>query len=307
MNAILDSSPVNISLPELVALRQLSQSLFIKKRPVSSQRSGDHHSAFKGRGMEFSESRPYQAGDDIRNLDWRVMARTSHAYTKLFCEERERPVHFVLDYGSSMFFATRGCYKSVYISRLAGVLAWAVANSADRVGGSIINSIDIRQCKPTRGKQGVLRLFRNMVEHSAWQQNIKPDSNKEYFFSSFNRLKQSIQTGSLVFIFSDFHGIDETMKDRLIELSRHTELVLISINDPMEAALPRVGTFQVTDGNKRVSLNTNDANLLKHYEQNFLQQLKSLQQLQSYSKIHIHQYFTNEDMKNVMHDVFRFT
>ncbi|NNF66553.1 MAG: DUF58 domain-containing protein, partial [Gammaproteobacteria bacterium] len=126
---------VNVSLRQLVALNRAASALTLSSKNVRAQIAGDYLSPFKGRGMEFDESRPYQPGDEARNLHWRVMARTGRPFTKLFREEREQPVLLWVDLRQRMQFATRGVYKSVQAARAATLIAWAASQRGDRVGG----------------------------------------------------------------------------------------------------------------------------------------------------------------------------
>ena len=132
-----DASPVSVSQAGLIRLSGPARVIALDVLHVNSLQTGAYVSRFRGRGMEFDESRPYQPGDDPRNIDWRVTARSTVAYTKLFREERERPVLLVTDLRSNMHFATRGCFKSVNATRAAALLAWAAHHRGDRLGGLI--------------------------------------------------------------------------------------------------------------------------------------------------------------------------
>ena len=121
----LAASPVKVDQKELISLSGIGKMIQLDPSSIRSLQAGSYVSQYKGRGMEFDESRPYHPGDDPRNIDWRVTARSSQAYTKLFREERERPVYIVTDLRSNMHFATRGSFKSVIASYLAGAISWA--------------------------------------------------------------------------------------------------------------------------------------------------------------------------------------
>ncbi len=140
--------PVRVSTASLIRLIGPASTLSLKVRFIRAQQSGAYLSAFKGRGMEFEEARPYQPGDDIRNLDWRVTARTGKPHTKLFREERERPILLWVDYRNTMFFATKGVYKSVIAARAAALLAWSAHHHGDRVGGIIFSEQIHHELKP---------------------------------------------------------------------------------------------------------------------------------------------------------------
>ena len=131
------AAPASICAARLIALNRESRGLSLRAGLISAAQAGDYQAAVKGRGMEYDESRPYQAGDEIRHIDWRVTARTGKAHTKLFREERERPVWLWIDFRAPMFFATRGRFKSVLAAELAALFAWTAARQGDRVGGMV--------------------------------------------------------------------------------------------------------------------------------------------------------------------------
>ena len=145
-----------ISPQSLIKLRLHASQTMLNSSIIHAKQGGAYLSSFKGRGMEFDESRIYQAGDDIRNMDWRVTARTGEAHTKVFREERERPVLLWLDLNPSMMFATRNRFKSVIATELAALIAWGAAKNNDRLGGLIFSSDEHIEIKPRRGKAAVL-------------------------------------------------------------------------------------------------------------------------------------------------------
>ncbi|MFZ2172135.1 MAG: DUF58 domain-containing protein, partial [Methylococcaceae bacterium] len=128
---------ISVSLKTLIDLAKPATSLNLHHLSIRSRQSGGYVSRFKGRGMEFDEARLYQPGDDIRSIDWRVTARTGKTHTKVYREERERPVFISVDNRPAMHFATRGVFKSVLAAKLAGLLAWTAQNHGDRIGGQI--------------------------------------------------------------------------------------------------------------------------------------------------------------------------
>ena len=127
---------VRLTVDELLALRRDALGLDLTSRyRVSSTLAGGYRSKFRGRGMDFDEVRTYQPGDDIRNIDWRVTARTGKPHTKLFKEERERPVFLLIDQSKHLFFGSRNALKSVVAARAASLLVWASINAGSRIGG----------------------------------------------------------------------------------------------------------------------------------------------------------------------------
>ena len=262
-------SPASISTNGLIALSQKSRNLSLKSGMISAIQSGDYQSAFKGRGMEYDESRLYQAGDDIRNIDWRVTARTGKAHTKLFCEERERPVHLWVDFRAAIFFATRVKFKSVIAAELASLFAWTAHRQGDRVGGIVFSNETHHELKPQRGKSAVLRLIKHMVEHPNWQQ-VEQDTNPNSgLLHSLLNLRRLVRPGSLVILMSDFRGFDDHVRSNLFRLRQHNELVMVHIYDWLEAFLPPAGYYRVTNGHQELELDTYDKKRVEEYQERF--------------------------------------
>ena len=166
-------SAIATSVDELVALRtQATAKLRGSRKRVRHQKSGLSSSAMLGRGLDFAEVRAYQPGDDVRNMDWNVTARTGIAHTKLFVEERELPCFLMVDMRSSMWFATRGSFKAMQAARLAALLGWCAVAANDRVGGIVFGDNWHFEVKPRSGRAGMMQLIRYMA--AAENQNL-PD------------------------------------------------------------------------------------------------------------------------------------
>jgi uncharacterized protein (DUF58 family) len=194
--------------------------------------------------MEFDETRLYTPGDDVRSLDWRVTARTGKAHTKLFREERERPIFLSVDYRASMFFATRGMYKSAMAARLAALIAWSARRHDDRIGGQIFSEAGSTELKPDHGQAAVLRLLKGLVEQSQPATGTSPDRALE---DALMHLPRHARPGSLVFIFSDFRQLTPAGEAAISRLSRHCDGSLVMISDPLEQHLP-AGWHRYGDG-----------------------------------------------------------
>lgn len=286
---------VQINVPLLVRLNRFGSSLPLDTARVLARQSGDYQSPFKGRGMEFDESRLYQPGDDIRNIDWRVTARSGKPHTKLFREERERPVFLWVDFRQPMFFATRGRYKAVVAARLASLLAWSAVAHGDRVGGVIFAEEVHHELKPQRGKTAALRLIRQMVEHSAWHAEPAQSSHPGAGGRALVRLRRVARPGSLAFLLSDFRDLDEPAESQLIRLSRHSELIMIFIHDPLERELPPAGRYPLSDGRDEYLLDTFDRGGVEHYRQRFLERLARLEALARRYGMHLIHCSTRDD------------
>ena len=153
---------IHLTAPELIALKPRCNALSLPmKSPAASSLAGAYRSRFRGRGVDFVESRNYLPGDDIRNMDWRVTARTGKPHTKIFQEERERPVLVVLDASPSLYFGTRTRLKSVAAGQLAAAVAWASVRRGDRIGAFLLAPGAHRELRPTGGRRGAMRVFRS--------------------------------------------------------------------------------------------------------------------------------------------------
>lgn len=255
MSAVAEPQPVpglervEPQLRELVALAAQARALPGFSRPLRGRHSGQYLSRQRGRGMEYDESRPYQPGDDIRQIDWRVTARTGRPHTKLFREERERPVFLCVDYRHGMFFATQGVFKSVQAARLAALLAWRAQQNGDRVGGLVFGDHEHHELPPRRGQPACLRLLKQLAEAgAAWRRAPAGENSPGLLREAIVRLRRLAKPGSQVFLLSDFRALDEAAAHELARLAAHTDLALIAVNDAFEAAFPRLdGAGTLTD------------------------------------------------------------
>lgn len=245
--------------------------------------------------MEFDESRAYLPGDDIRNMDWKVTARTGEAHTKVFREERERPVLLWLDLNPSMFFATRGSFKSVVATKAATLLAWSATANNDRLGALVFAGNNHIEIRPKRGKSAALDFIRRTCDHSAWN-NDHINAQARNMALSMSRLRQVTKPGSLIFLISDFREMDKQTKSHLINISKHNDLVLINIYDPIETSLPTSGNYKVSDGYNEVPLNTSSKKLRDTYEQRFLHHEEGLRKLCQQQRMHLISISTQDDV-----------
>ena len=252
-------------LEDLIALRFPARQLRLGRRKRAlSVLAGPNKSNFRGRGIDFEEVRSYQPGDDIRSIDWRVTARTGSAHTKLFREERERPVLLAVDQRSSMFFGSRHCFKSVLAAHLASLLAWSALDGGDRVGGLVFNDAGHREIRPRRSRKTVLALLSEVAGYNKALPMTAPA--KAGFPEILSNLRRIVRPGSSLFIISDFRGAgDEHAREQLFQLAQHIEITAIACSDPLEGVLPRAGHYAVTDGTARSELDTADSSLRKAY------------------------------------------
>jgi len=295
--AIDSNNRIRVDAASLIELHRAAQGLPLKIGKISSRQSGNYLSPFKGRGMEFDEVRPYQPGDDIRTLDWRVTARTGKAHTKLFREERERSVLMWVDLRSPMFFATQGAFKSVIAARAAALLAWSAAHHGDRLGGLIFSERQHQEMRPQRGRKAVLHFISRLANHSAWQNNIKgsgvrDDTGREAVI----RLRRVSRPGSMVFLISDFRDIDKQAESHLGQIARHNDVVAIFIYDPLESELPPAGIYKVSSGDQEMTVNTFSLESRKSYHRRFQQRYEHVREFCHRHGIYFLSCSTTQDM-----------
>lgn len=219
----------------------------IKK--ASSAISGLHDSRFRGRGMDYLESRIYQAGDDIRNMDWRVTARTGDAHTKLFQEERERPTYLVVDTNLGMHFGTRSQFKSVLASKVASLLGWSSVMQGDRIGVMTFGIHGVHIIKATAGKRGMMAMTAHLIK--AYDRNQSAETQQQHKLDeALKQLRTIIRPGSLVVVVSDFYALGTDAKRHLLQLRKHNDVLAIKISDPFENQLPKPALYGVQTGNR---------------------------------------------------------
>ena len=270
---------VRVKLSTLIGLNRDAAALPLISNSVRAQMAGGHLSAFRGRGMEYHESRPYQPGDDIRSIDWRVTARSGQTHTKVYREERERPVLLWLDLTRSMFFGTQVCFKSVLASKVAALLAWNSVQHGDRVGYLVFSEQQHVEFRPTRGKHAALQFIQQLVAHRAWDMDDTGVGEHQPGLHALMRLRQVTRPGSLLVLLSDFRFLRSDCRGQLVELARHNDIVMIHTYDPLEQVLPPPGYYRITDGVNSVALDTSSPEVRAKYQQRYAEQQQELKQL----------------------------
>lgn len=226
---------------------------YLPKQPVQSQLTGKHRSRLRGRGLDFEEVRIYNFGDDIRSIDWKVTARTKKPHTKVYTEERERPVFLLVDQSSSMFFGSQQYMKSVVAAEAAAISAWKVLAVGDRIGGIVFNDDSWEEVKPKRSPKAVLQLLNSIVKKN----NILRSSRSVNQTNNIlNRvLEQTLRFVThdyLISIFSDFYSADNETIKLLKQISRHNDVIAGIIIDEMEKK-PDSNVI-IGDGDQQINL-----------------------------------------------------
>ncbi len=289
-----DASPVSVSQAGLIRLNGPARAIALNVLRVNSLQTGAYVSRFRGRGMEFDESRPYQPGDDPRSIDWRVTARSTTAYTKLFREERERPVLVCVDLRSNMHFATRGCFKSVNASRAAALLAWAAHHRGDRLGGLIFGDTTHRELKPRLGRRAALRFVHQLAEHPDWT-NRGVANDEEPLTQAMSALRRVARPGSLVVVISDFIGFSRAAQSYLSSVARHNEVLAVFMNDPLEKELPPPGRYRIVSPDNELEIDTFAAAARRDYANEFAERSHDLEAFCHRYGVHLMPMSTDDD------------
>jgi len=285
---------VSVSLNTLISLAQKAVMLTLRRHQSKASQHGGYASRFKGRGMEFDESRIYQAGDDIRSIDWRVTARNDKPHTKIYREERERPIIIAIDYRTSMSFATRGVFKAVQAAKVAALLAWSAHAKGDRVGGHIFNDQGFQVLKAKGGKHAVLHFLNALVQP---RYHTNDDASFEHALA---RLNHHLTPSSVIHIISDFRGLNAQAELNLAKIVRHCTVVLIHIYDPLESRLPKKGRYRLTDTIRDLVIDSRDKEALNIYRHQFQQRQEYLQQICKKWRMTLLQCRTTDDPSEVL-------
>lgn len=234
----------------------------IKTRGLSNQIfSGQYHSAFKGRGMTFSEVREYQYGDDIRNIDWNVTARFNHPYVKIFDEERELTVVLLVDVSGSNEFGSKQWLKEELMTEVAAVLAFSAIQNNDKVGVIFFSDRIEKFIPPKKGLSHILRIIRELID-------FKPESQQTNIAEALRFLTNAMKKRCTAFLISDF--IDTGFEDALRIAGQKHDLAALHIIDSRDLTLPNVGLVKMYSketGNSMV-IDTGSQRVRRNYARN---------------------------------------
>jgi uncharacterized protein (DUF58 family) len=269
-----------IELSELIRLRHAASDLDkLNTRRIRNPLSGMMSSHIRGRGMDFTEVRVYQPGDDVRTIDWRVTARTQVPHTKVFQEEKERPVLILVDQTQSMFFGSRVAFKSVIAAEIAALLAWAALENGDRTGGIVFSDTGHHEIRPRRNKRSVLRLLNTVYDFNRKLQRDSQGGDSNYLLEAIQNVRRVAKHGSSIYIVSDFQAFEDAELAHFNQLCRHNDVIGIQISDPLERHLPDPNLYAITNGTDRVRINTGNRRYREQFEQTYLQRITGLRSL----------------------------
>lgn len=272
----------------------------IKTRGLSSHIfSGEYHSAFKGRGMAFSEVREYTPGDDIRSIDWNVTARFNTPFVKVFEEERELSVMLLVDVSASGSFGTHVQFKQDLITELCAVVAFSASQNNDKIGVIFFSDKIEKFIPPKKGKTHVLRIIRELIE-------FKPENKQTNIELALKYLSSIIKKRSIVFVISDFLT-ENNYKDALKIANKKHDIVALHIVDKAEMELPEAGLMKLKDNETGniVWVDTSDKKFRKQFTINKLKFEENLKDTFNRSGIDAAKIFTHESYVKPLMNLFK--
>ena len=279
MNADADKvSGISIEVEDLVSIRgQLSGLSLANRRRRASHRSGAREVRLRGRGMEYEESRAYVHGDDVRTMDWRVMARTGEAHTKVFAEEKERRFLMAVDLSASMYFGTRFSFKSWAAAQVAAHVGWLASFAGDRIGGLIVSPESHHEVRPGKTRSGLLGVFHHLAQASNIELPVDASRNRLNFL--LREINRVVKPGSIIALITDFIGIDEQSLELLSAIVRHNDISAYWIHDDTEINAWPGGHYQVVADRQKVGfdlLGNRADNWLTQWQSKHRDQIESL-------------------------------
>jgi uncharacterized protein (DUF58 family) len=275
-----DSQPgVYAELDALMRLRYKASGFsFLPRQPVHSVLSGRHASRLRGRGLNFEELRSYLPGDDTRNIDWRVTARTGEPHVRVYTEEKDRTVWLLVDQRITMFFGSRRKMKSVAAAEAAAVAAWRVLSQRDRVGAVVFNDSELRVIPPHRSEGRVSQILKAVVDmNHALNAREQIQPGYAMLNAALQRLADVARHDCLICLISDGTGIDKETRQRVTRLTEHNDVLSAFIYDPLERAMPKAGRLLFSDGLNQVDFDSSEKKLRESYRRDFDRRLAQME------------------------------
>jgi uncharacterized protein (DUF58 family) len=266
--------------PPLSALVRLQHQArgfsFLHRQPVHRLLAGRRASRIRGRGLTFEEIRAYRAGDDIRMIDWRASARTGHTQTRVFTEERDRPMLLVVDLGAAMFFGSVHATKSAVAAEVAALAAWRGLHAGDRLGAILFGDGGVEEFRPHRSRASVMRILGEMARRTAALAEAPPSPAAPGALNdALRRAEALVGHDWMVVVIADVQAGDAEGAAILGRIARHNDAIAIPISDPLERALPAApwrGT--ATDGTRMAVLDPRQGGLGQRVPQGFAHRLE---------------------------------
>jgi uncharacterized protein (DUF58 family) len=270
---------VYVQLDELVRLQHKASGFsFLPRQPVHSILSGRHASKLRGRGLNFEELRDYLPGDDTRNIDWKVTARTRTPYVRVYTEEKDRTVWLLIDQRVHMFFGSQQRMKSVVAAEVGAISAWRVLSVGDRVGALVFNDSDVSVIPPHRSRERVMQILKQVTEKNqalSAGSDLKPRPDK--LNEVLKQISILARHDCLVCLITDADGINEETRRHITRLAEHNDVLAAFIYDPLEKDMPPAGRLRFTDGDRQLEADTSNRNLRTAFQSDFQQKMERIQ------------------------------
>ena len=279
MNKVAGSEGIYAELDDLVRLQHKASGFsFLPKQPVHSILSGRHTSKLRGRGLNFEELRNYLPGDDTRNIDWKVTARTRTPYVRVYTEEKDRTVWLLIDQRIGMFFGSRQRMKSVVAAEVAAISAWRVLSAGDRVGALVFSDTEISVIRPHRSRERVMQILKQVVKKNralSANNDLKPDTGK--LNEALKQVSILARHDCLVCLITDGDGINPETRKHITRLSEHNDVLTALIFDPLEKDMPAAGRLRFADGEGQIEADTSNRKLRMAFQGEFGKKLERIQ------------------------------
>jgi uncharacterized protein (DUF58 family) len=279
MNKVAGSDGVYAELDDLVRLQHKASGFsFLPRQPVHSILSGQHTSKLRGRGLNFEELRNYLPGDDTRNIDWKVTARTRTPYVRVYTEEKDRTVWLLIDQRIGMFFGSRQRMKSVVAAEVAAISAWRVLSAGDRVGALVFNDTEISVIRPHRSRERVMQILKQVVKKNralSANNDLKPDAGK--LNEALKQVSILARHDCLVCLITDGDGINPETRKHITRLSEHNDVLTALVFDPLEKDMPAAGRLRFADGEGQLEADTSNRKLRSAFQGEFEKRLERIQ------------------------------
>jgi len=260
------SEGLSVSLEELIEQQNYLPYLQFHTSLETSALSGEIKSALKGRGMELEEVRAYAYGDDIRDMDWRVTARKSEPFTKIYHEEKDREITVLIDMSATMVFGTKNELKTVCAAKISALLGWYCLKNKDRFGALIFDGKNSHYFKPQNNRRNLTAIFKSVVQTS---ENVLSESHKGDISEALRILQFHQKGHGIIFILSDFSSVDSEKFKQIATLAKKNKVCCVNIFDILEEIAPPNDRYNAVYGTQKLTFNTFSDSFKHDYQQYF--------------------------------------
>jgi len=300
------TSGIYVQLNELVRLQHKASGFsFLPRQPVHSILSGRHASKLRGRGLNFEELRNYLPGDDTRNIDWKVTARTRTPYVRVYTEEKDRTVWLLVDQRVGMFFGSRQRMKSVVAAEVAAISAWRVLSVGDRVGALVFDDTEVSVIPPHRSRERVMQILKQVVKKNhalSANPDLKPDAGK--LNEALKQINHLARHDCLVCLITDGDGVDAETRRHVTRLSEHNDVLTALVYDPLEKDMPSAGRLRFANDVGQLEADTSNKKLRQGFQNEFEKKLERIQSASRRFSIPVLMLDTNNPVADQLRDAF---